>query len=303
MTDLSWLANEAKAIHSTFSSFFYLVVCLLLVTGVVLEFFKIPLGETPSFVQLVVRAIIAAILLKAYPDIANAIAGITESIADKIGGLNNIDLVLSRMSDKFDQLTWSWVNIKESVILLISFLTFFLLYFSIYITDAFQLYAWVVLFTFSPLLIGLYVLPITASATRALFGSLIEISCWKIVWAVIAALLWSSALSDINSAKADINFLTAICFNVILAGSLLLTPFIVHALKGSGIAGMTKNVGAMAIGGMVVSPGTGIAVAKKMNNKIESGFKAHFKKSDDDNNDPRAPGKKRYPVKRKISAK
>lgn len=267
MADITWLASEAKTIYEIFYSFFYMLVTMLLLLGVVLEYFRIPMGDMPSFGQLVGRVFIAALLLHAYPDITNAIADITDAIAARLGDLNQFKLVLDRMGDKLGELSWSWVSFKDTVILLISFLTFFLLYFSIHIADAFYLYAWTLLYVFSPLLIALYVLPATSSATKALFRSLIEIACWKIVWSVIATLLWSAALSNINDNGAQISFLTAISFNIILAGSLLLTPFVVHALAGSGIATMTRNVGALAIGGLAITPGSAIAGGKAVSSK------------------------------------
>jgi hypothetical protein len=262
MTDISWLAQEAKTIHAIFQSFFYLLVTLFLIIGVITEYFKFPLGDIPSFGQLVGRVFIAALLLHAYPDITNAIADITDAVATRLGDLNQFKLVLTRMGDKLEQLSWSWVSFKDTVILIISFLTFFLLYFSIHVADAFYLYAWTLLFVFSPILIALYVLPVTASATKALFRSLVEIAAWKICWCVIATLLWSAALSNINAEGSNVSFLTAICFNIILAGSLLLTPFVVHALAGGGLATMTRNVGALAIGGLAFTPGSAVSAGK-----------------------------------------
>ena len=267
MADISWLASEAKTIHGIFYSFFYMLVTMLMLLGVVLEYFKIPMGGMPSFGQLVGRVFIAALLLHAYPDITNAIADVTDAIAVRLGDLNQFKLVLDRMGDKLGELSWSWVSFKDTVILIISFLTFFLLYFSIHIADAFYLYAWTLLYVFSPLLVALYVLPATSSATKALFKSLIEIACWKIVWSVIATLLWSAALSNMNGNGSQISFLTAISFNIILAGSLLLTPFVVHALAGSGLATMTRNVGALAIGGLAITPGSAMAAGKAVGAK------------------------------------
>ena len=123
------------------------------------------------------------------------------------------------------------------------------------------------LYVFSPLLIALYVLPVTAGATSGLFKSLIEVACWKIVWSVIATLLWSSALSQINQDGSQVNFLTAIGFNIILAGSLLLTPFVVHALAGSGLAQMGKDLSSLAIGGMTISPSRTLGVTKQFASK------------------------------------
>lgn len=270
MADISWLAQEARVIHDYFNSFFYALITLLLLVGITCEFFKMPLGM-PSFGQLVGRAFLAAILLHAYPEITNAIADITDAISAHLGNLNDFKLVLDRMSEKLGELSWSWVSVKDTAMMIISFLTFFLLYFSVHVSNAFYLYAWTLLYVFSPLLIALYVLPSTAPTTSALFRSLIEIATWKIVWSVIATLLWSSALSQINQQGTQISFLTAICFNVILAGSLLLTPFIVHALAGSGLAAMTKNVGALAIGGLALSPTAAAAGGRTFGSKVFAG--------------------------------
>lgn len=264
VADISWLATEAKKIHEIFAGYFYLLVTVLMLLGITAEYFKWPIGQIPNFGTIVGRAFIAALLLHAYPDITNIIADLTDAISGRLGDLNNFKLILDRMGDKLGELSWSWVSFKETVMLLISFLTFFILYFSIHIADSFYIYVWVMLYVFSPLLIAMYVLPATASATGALFRSLIEVACWKIVWSVIATLLWSSALSQINTESSQVSFLSAIGFNIILAGSLLLTPFIVHALAGSGLTQMGKDLSSLAIGGMAISPGSTFNMAKRV---------------------------------------
>ncbi len=264
VADISWLATEAKKIHEIFTGYFYLLVTVLMLLGITIEYFKWPIGQIPNFGTIVGRALIAALLLHAYPDITNIIADVTDAVAARLGDLNNFKLILDRMGDKLGEFSFSWVSFKETVMLLISFLTFFILYFSIHIADSFYIYVWVMLYVFSPLLIALYVLPVTASATSALFRSLIEVAAWKIVWSVIATLLWSSALSQINTQGSQVSFLTAIGFNIILAGSLLLTPFVVHALAGSGLAQMGKDLSALTIGGMTISPGRTMNVVKRV---------------------------------------
>ncbi len=267
ISDIAWLATEAKKLHELFTGYFYLLITVLMLLGIAIEYFKWPIGGVPNFGTLVGRAMIAALLLHAYPEITNTIADVTDAVSSQIGDLNNFKLILDRMGDKLGELSWSWVSFKETIMLLISFLTFFILYFSIHIADSFYIYVWVMLYVFSPLLIALCVLPATASATSALFRSLIEVACWKIVWSVIATLLWSSALSQINADGSQVSFLTAIGFNIILAGSLLLTPFVVHALAGSGLSQMGKDLSSLAIGGMAITPtrtvGAISAVAKK----------------------------------------
>lgn len=252
--DLSWLTNEAKNLHLIFEHVFYSLALAFLVLGVVLEYFKIPLGAMPDFQSLVGRLLIAAILMSTYTEISNVIADFTDAVVSQIGSMNSFKLVLSQYYEKSKHLNFSWTSLRDSVLMLISFCTFFLLYISVYLSDAAITYVWVILYVFSPILISLYILPATSGATKALYRSLFEVSAWKIVWSVLATLLWSTALGSINQSQNNVNFITAIALNLILAASLLITPMIVHALAGSGIAGLAANATGMAAGAAMLSP-------------------------------------------------
>jgi hypothetical protein len=267
MADLSWLSQEAHTIHTYFNSLFYVMALSFLTIGVFLEYFQWPLGGTPSFAPLVGRVLVAAVLISAYPEISNLIADIADAVSQRLGDLNQISLVEHRFAEKWAQQSWNWVSIKDTVTMAISYVCFYLLYFSVFVTDAFFLYTWTLLYVFSPILIALFILPVTAGATSALFRSLIEVACWKIVWSVLATLLWSAALTDINKPGADIPFLTVICFDLILAGSVLLTPFIVNALAGKGLTSATRSIGSIAIGSLALSP---LSAAKKAKGAFSS---------------------------------
>lgn len=265
MGDLSWLAQEAKSIHAIFESMFYGLATVLVLIGVVSDYFKLPIGGISFTPQLIGRVLIAAILLHSYPEITNALSDVTEALSAKIGDYNNFNLVTTRMKDKLGEMTWSWTAVKDSIIMIFSFLTFFLLYISVFITNAGVIYVWTILYVFSPILIALFILPSTAGATSALYRSLIEVCAWKIVWATLAALLWSSALSEMN--KTDINFLTVISFNLILAISLLVTPLIVSFLFSKGLSSMASSSLGMAATAAAFSPGL---LAKKGVTKVAS---------------------------------
>lgn len=289
MTDLSWLSQEARTIHDVFMVLFYSLATIFLALGVVIEYFKVPLGGMPAFGPLVGRVLIAALLLHSYPEVTNVLGDITDALSQRLGDLNQFHHVLSRMGDKLGEFTWSWTSIKETTTLILSFITFFLLYVSIYIANAGVVYVWVLLYVFSPLLIALFILPSTAGATRALYQSLFEVCAWKIVWSVLATLLWSAALSEINKPSSDINFLTVIAFNLILAISVLFTPIVVHALAGKGLTSMVSNMMGMAAGASVLSPGviTNSLIRKATTKTVGTGVKgfsrmrrAYFSKDD-----------------------
>lgn len=267
--DMNWLATEAKTLHMVFSNMFFSLVTTFLVIGVVLEFFKIPLGNTPQFPQMVARVFIASMLLVAIPEIMNALATVTDAIAKEIGQFLEFKHVLERLSDKFGEMSWSWVSIKDSVVILISYLSFFAFYISVYLADAFFLYSWMLIYVFSPLLIALYVFPMTANATTMLFKSVIEVCAWKIVWCVMSSLLWSMALSDINNPEHGINFLTVIILNLMLAFSVILTPKITSSFLGGGISLVASGVGNKTFSDTVIAPATALIKGKLMSDGLK----------------------------------
>ena len=280
MLDMGWIAKEAAQIHAYFEGLFYALVTLFLVLGVLIEYFRLPLGGVPSVGPLVGRVFIAAILLHTYPEVSNLLADVTDGVAKHLGDFNQVRLVLDRMGDRLQEFSWSWISVKGSLIMAISFLAFFALYLTVYVAQAFLLYTWTLLYIFSPILIALYALPQTAVVTGALYRSLIEASLWKVVWAVLAALLWSTGVSDLAQ-HADI--LSAICFCIILAGSVVLTPFVVHSRAGKGVAGMTRTLGSVAVGGIATfTPaavvGAGAAATKRVYNRTLQGADVLTKK-------------------------
>jgi hypothetical protein len=230
MVDIAWLSQEARSLHDLFQSLFYALIVTFMVLGVFVEYFRWPLGGVPAFSSLVGRALVAVIMLQGYSEATNLIRTVTDELANQIGGFNNIDLVVSRLSDRLGTMSMSWVSVKETVSIGISYLSFFLLYFSKYVAEGLVLFTWVLCYVFSPILIALFTLPATSGAAKGLFRTLFEVSIWKIVWSVLATLLWSSALTELNKPEADVNFVAVVSMNLALAGSLLLTPIIVHAL-------------------------------------------------------------------------
>lgn len=255
INDFSWLANEAKSIHAIFEGLFYSMATTLILIGVLLEYFKIPLGSTPSFGIIVSRVFIATIMLTSFSEVMDLISTFSDALAAKVGHLNNFKLVLSRMSDQLDRLVWSWSSVKQMVVVTISFVTFFLLYISVYFSDALYLYTWTLLYVFSPLLILMYILPATAGATKNLYKSLFMVASWKIVWSVMATLLWSAALMNLDQLGDKASFLTIVIFNIMLAASLLLTPMLVNALFSGGLAALAPKVGGIGLGGATYSLG------------------------------------------------
>lgn len=241
--DTSWLAQEARTIHQVFTNYFYILVGTLILLGVVLDYFKLAIGGTPQFGLLVGRALIASLLLMATPEIMNALSSVTDAISQELGDMNKVKFVMSKMSDKVGTFTWSWVSVKESLLLAISFITFFILYIAVHLADSLFLYTWMLLYVFSPVLIAFFVLQSTASATKGLFRSMIEVSGWKVVWSVLTSLLWSFAMIELDKPDSNISFLSVIILNLMLFFSVLVTPKITSALINGGLSQIASSFG------------------------------------------------------------
>ncbi len=264
--DMHWLSNEAQQIHSLFSSLFFSLVLTLLLLGVVLGYFKMSMASVPDFLSLVGRAVIAAFLLVAFPEIMNTLAQITDQLSQEVGKLNNLSLVVSRLGEKIGDLSFSWVSVKDSVLLVVSYVSFFIVYTSVYLANALFIFTWLLLYIFSPFLIAAFVLPATSKATVVLFQSMIEVCLWKITWSVLAALLWSFALSQINKPEYGIDFTSAILINFMLAFSVVVTPLVVRGLMFAGVSSVSASLGGAILGVAALTP-TSMASSVKNNVK------------------------------------
>jgi hypothetical protein len=239
--DPTWLSTEAEKIHIILLDTALGIAGILILVCIICDYFRLSFFSfVPVASDLVSRLFIAFLLLYFYADIADALSNFTDALVWKIGKLNDIEHVLTRMGEKLHTLSWNWTSIKDTTILLICFGTFFLLYISVFIMNAGVIYVWLLLYLLSPILIILYLTPATEGATKVLFRSLVEVCCWKIMWGISAALLWSSALGSMNSTE-ELNFLTIISFNLILALSLLATPILVNIVASSGLASLAAQ--------------------------------------------------------------
>lgn len=249
MFDFAWLSSEAKNIHSIFVNVFYAASALLIVLGVMVELFKIPTGGMPIVAPLIGRALIAAILLIAYPEISNAISSLADAVANKLGSLNNIHLVLKEAKHTLTTYGKSWTSLGDTIIWIIAYLGFFCLYVTVFFFDAAIVYCITLLYIFSPILIAFYILPQTANMTKGLFKTLFEIASWKIIWSVLATLLWSSALR--NYTQQNTNFITQLALTLLLILSIVLTPMIAKSIISGTLAGATSKLAGYAGAGIM----------------------------------------------------
>jgi hypothetical protein len=177
--------------------------------------------------------------------------------------MSGLETVMRMAGEKLDSYTFSknvlLLQFDDLFVAVLSFLSFMVLYVARYITVALYYFYWVLLSILSPLMILCYIFPSTAGITKNLYRGLIEVACWKILWAVMSAMLTALSFGDIY--RTEGSYLTLIVLNFVIAIGLLSTPLLMKSLIGDGIQGTATMLGSAAAGAMLAAP-VKIAAAK-----------------------------------------
>lgn len=256
MTDnFSLFGSVVLNLHEELVKYFYLFLPVFFALALVIDWFRNPLGS-PDFLATLKRAIIATLLVVGFQEISETILDLANGLADKISDLSGIDTFIKMASDKASTYTMSTTSIilgfNDLIIALLSFVSYVILFIARYLMVALYHFMWSTLVILSPILILFTLFRGTIGIPIALFRSLAEVASYKIVWAVLSAMLTSLAFG--NEYAADGNYLTVILLNIIIALAMLATPLVVKSLIGSGLSSMSESLAAGAVMTMVSAP-------------------------------------------------
>lgn len=81
---------------------------------------------------------------------------------------------------------------------------------------------------------------------------MIEVASWKIVWAVLGAMLTALSFSKIYQIEG--NYITLMAMNFIIAVAMLMTPKIVSSIVGHGFHSEATSLGVVATAAAVAAP-------------------------------------------------
>ena len=255
MDQFSLLGSLAKQLHQEFVQMYYLFLPVFFALAIALDWFKNPSGS-PAFLETFKRAMIATLLVASFQEVSEMILLISNSVADRISDMSGFDTIFRMAKEKCQSYTLSprtlIFGFDDMVISIISFGSYVVLYIARYITVSLYHFMWLLLSILAPLLMLFNLFRGTQMIPLNLFRSLIEVSCWKIVWAVLSAMITS--LSFGNQYAADGNYLTIILLNFIIALAMLGTPMIVKSLVGSGLSTVAESLGMAAAVTLVAAP-------------------------------------------------
>lgn len=278
--NLEVLGSLVRDLHQSLSQLFYIALPVAIVFAVIFGFLK---SGDVNYPDVIKRAFVAALLLVSFPEVSSLILDVCDGIASKIDNMSGLETFMRMVQEKslgYAGAKNVWLLAFDDLfIATLSYASFVILYFAKYITIALYYFYWVLLSVCSPIMILCYIFPRTAGITANLYRGLIEVACWKILWAIMSAML--ASLSFGNMYKTEGSYLTWIIMNFVIALGILFTPMIVRSLIGEGVQATASKLGIPAFMAAVAVPAKAVSIkyATREFLSVSSGYAASKAKS------------------------
>lgn len=238
------------------------------------------LGLTGAVLIRLKRLVLVALLLVAFPMIAEFSQILGVEVAKSIDDMTGIDMVLEAAAKRADAFSFDLqglLNLGSDLLVgTLVLLSFVILIFARFFLLAFQHFYWFLLVALGPFLILGTLFEASSGITKGLFKSMFQISCWPVIWSILSAFL--KALPFASAYTVEGGLITIVTLNLIIAVALLFSPFIVSQLAD----GVNLSVGDTLRRGvlktvMMTSPKSMAASAIIKASKSKQ-FAANFKK-------------------------
>jgi len=271
MDQFELLGALAFKLHTEFKNLYFILLPIFFGLSIAIAWFRNPQGSS-EFVESLKRIFVGTILLIGFPEITDAILMVANGIAEKVDNMSGLEQLMQMASEKAKGYTLSPTSVliafNELIVAAVSFLSYIILYVARYIMVAIYHFSWIFLSLISPLLLLFHVF--SPKLTVNLFKSLIEVASWKIVWAVLSAML--TALPFGKAYLVDGNYLTVVVINLVIAIAMLGTPLVVRSLVGTGLSAMTSALGPAVATTMIAVPAKAATMANVGRGVIGNGL-------------------------------
>lgn len=264
MPDFNLMGSLMRDLHHEFVRMYYLMLPVFFCLSIAITWLRSP-GNSLDFVDVLKRAMISTLLLAAFPEISQAIIFVADGIAEKIDSMNTLDAVIQMAKEKSESYPAGASSIllgfNDLLMAVLTFLSFLILFIARYLMIAMYHFFWVFYMVSAPLLLLFNLFPATGNITANLFRGMIEVACWKIVWAILGAMLASLSFGD--AYKTEGAYVTIVVMNFVIAIAMLATPLFVKSLGSQGAQAMSSGIGQQAVAAMAAVPTKGMSLAVK----------------------------------------
>lgn len=264
MPNLELLGPLMERLYQDFVSLYYLMLPICFALSLAITWLRSPQGS-PEFMDSLKRVIVTTLILAAFPEISKTILFIANGIAERIDSTAGLEQVVEAARQKVEDYSFSGKSViiafGDLIVATLSFGSFLILYCARYLMIAIYHFYWVFYMVAAPLLLLCNVFAGTAHITKNLFKGMIEVASWKIVWAILSAMMTSLSLGD--AYKTEGNYVTLIVLNFVIAIAMLFTPMFVKSLVEGGANSTAGVLGQAATAAMMATPARTAQVAMK----------------------------------------
>jgi hypothetical protein len=239
---IEWLPEVCSQLHGEMVKVYWIMILPLIVFLVILELFKTS-SQQPDAGKILYRTIASILMLVSFKETINLIAYIGDGVAERIDGLAKMSQIIEIFSSNFSRDAPSLYKLRELVIFLLNFLSYFLAYFGIFIVEALIHFCWSILYVCAPLMILCYIPEQTAGVSKNLYKGLLTVISWKILWSILGVMLLKLAVQQ--TTEASDNIITTAVINLCIALSIMLVPLFSKSLLGDGLSSFTSSIAAV----------------------------------------------------------
>lgn len=263
MLDFSSLSPLIKELHQQAVYLFYLLLPVFFMLAVAVQWFKDSKGNV-DFASLLKRTFVATLLLVSFPEISESILLVTEGIATRIDGVKNLDRFMAIAEMKVENYSLSasslLLGFNDLFLATLTFLSFLVMYVARYLTLAMFHFFWLFLVVTAPLLLLFNIFESTSKITGNLFRGMIEVACWKIVWAILGVMLASLSFGEMY--KVEGSYVTVIVMNFVISIAMIATPILVRSIVSSGVHVVSPMLSASGVAAAATLPIRTIRIAQ-----------------------------------------
>ncbi len=251
-----------KEIYNQMQGLAWMMLAPLFLLSCVICYIKTP-TNFPAL-ELIHRVVVTIALLTFFPEITATISSIANGLADRIGEKQALDALFIKIQNQTDpekqSLSIPFLLKADAGVAILNYCSYSVVFLVKYLILALYHFFWSLLMALAPLAILCNLFQGTSQVTKNLFSSLIEISCWNIIWQVLAVMLLGLEVLHPNAG----NYFDAICFNFLVALGLLGAPILVHSFVRGGLSSPASLSAGAVIGATVAPMSKAFNITKQM---------------------------------------
>lgn len=233
--------EHAALLHDEMKVIFWLLLAPLLSLLITIEIVKSD-NEGPNVQEVLKRTIIAVIMLILFDFTIESIAMISDGIAAQISDQNDLLEVVKKYGSSVSNSDMGLFDFRKHILFFFALGAYLFAYIGYFSAVSLVHFVWAILYVFAPLMILCFIPRSTSSITSNLYRSLIKVSLWKVVWALLGAFLLKMAVVPDNIGFEGA--MLAMVMNLIIGLSMLLVPILTKSLLADGLQSISSGMAA-----------------------------------------------------------